>query len=865
MFDTLRFELAQFLQKPGKPTTKSDPVVTKFGQILRRIAQKPALAGFSIASLSLGLAATTAIYSIVNAVVLTPLPFPESEKLVRIYEQSADGHGMAVAGANASDLSARQTLFTGLARYQEYAASVSAARGANANGGANSIQAQVYLVEPNYFSVLALKPIQGRTFDSANSTGQVIVNEAAWQQFFPGQTLGATTAYLSSGNAAGNVVGIVPQSASLIPGAAVYFSLDVNADTSARSAHNYDLIGRIKPGIDLAAVQAQAKSIGGQIQVEQGDKVNLVSFQVNPWLQDLLGPAASALWLVMAASLLLLLIGCANVANLFLSDLLLRRREFAVQAALGATPQTLRRGPVLELFLLTAISALLAYPLAKLLVNLLTDLLANSLPRAHEITLSAGTWGVLTAASVACLGIVALAISLWLARAKLEQHSTAQERSMSLSKRQLSVQKGFLALQTAFMVTLLLGATAIGRSVEQLLAQPLGFDSDTVISAEIMLPDGLNLAPDFSGEITAATLQAPVQRANVEYARYLAAVRALPGVQSAGMVSALPLSGQYSDGGYLIEDLAASSEPAYDFQAAGARFQSWPKSKQGYAEFRQADASYFESMGIALKRGRLFNAGDSATAPQAALISETEAKRSFGSQDPIGARIQFGNMDGDLRLMTIVGVVSDVREIDLSTPMTSTIYANAAQRRINNPTITLVARTNAKLSAAGISELMQAIRRALQQAAPGQAVTVKALASSVRAALGVRLASSTLFVAFAAAAVLLAGLGLFALTGFVINQQSRGLSVRAALGASPMQIIRGVYLDWLAVQAAGLALGLAASALLLTGLETQLFNVTLFQSSSIFLVCVAVLLVTAMAAALPAKRAARADAGVLLR
>ena len=171
--------------------------VNKFGQILRRIVQKPALAGFSIASLSLGLAATTAIYCIVDAVVLTPLPFPESEKLVRVYEQSGDGHTMALAGANASDLSARQTLFTGLARYQEYAASVTAA--GSANVAASTIQAQVFLVEPNYFSVLALKPVQGRNFDTSSSSGQVIVNEAAWQQFFPGQALGAGTAYLSSG------------------------------------------------------------------------------------------------------------------------------------------------------------------------------------------------------------------------------------------------------------------------------------------------------------------------------------------------------------------------------------------------------------------------------------------------------------------------------------------------------------------------------------------------------------------------------------------------------------------------------------------------------------------------------------------
>ncbi len=827
------------------------------------MVQKPALAAFSIASLSLGLAANTAIYSIVDAVVLTPLPFPESEKLVRVYEQSADGHTMAVAAANATDFGAQQTLYSGVARYQEYAASVSTAR--SANGSANTIHAQIYLVEPNYFSVLGLKPIQGRSFDLGGKSGQVIVNEAAWQQLYPGQNLTSTPAFLNSGESSGSVVGIVPQSASLVPGAAVYFSLDVNADTSARSAHNYALIGRIKPGVDLAAVQAQAKATAMRIQAEQGGKVDMANFSVVPWLQDLLGPAANALWLIMAASLLLLLIGCANVANLFLSDILLRRREFAVQAALGATPQILRRGPVMELILLTVISALVAYPIAKLMISLLADLLANSLPRAHAITLSAATWGILALASAACLGAVALAISLWLAHAKLEKYSTAQERSMSLSKRQLMFQKGFLALQTAFMVTLLLGATAIGRSVDMLLAQPLGFNSDTVISAEITLPDALTAAPDFFGEITAATLQAPVQRANAEYARYLAAVRALPGVQSVGLVSALPLSGQGSNGAYLIEELAASSMPAYDFQALAERFQSWPKSKLGDAEFRLADAAYFEAMGIALKRGRLFDASDSATAPQTALISETEAKHSFGDVDPIGARIQYGNMDGDLRLMTIVGVVSDVREMDLSKPMTSTIYANVAQRRISSPTITLVARIDAKLSAAGMTQMMQSMRNALQQAAPGQPITVKALSSSVRAALGVRLASSTLFVVFAAAAVVLAGLGLFALTGFVITQQSRGLSVRAALGASPMQIMRGVYIDWLSVQAGGLALGLAASALLLDGLKSQLFNVTLFQPSSIFLICIAVLLITALAAALPARRAARADAGVLLR
>lgn len=304
----------------------------------------------------------------------------------------------------------------------------------------------------------------------------------------------------------------MPQSASLIPGAAVYFSVNVKADTTARSAHNYAMIGRIKPDVDLAAVQAQAKAIAGQILVEQGERVDLVNFSLKPWLKDLLAPATDALWLIMAASLLLLLIGCANVANLFVLDLLLRRKEFAVQAALGATPQILRRGPVLELLLLTAISALLAFPIASFMINALTELLASSLPRAHEITLSLATWGMLVGASAACLGVVALAVLFWLARAKLEQHSTTQERSMSLSKRQLSVQKGFLALQTAFMVTLLLGATATGRSVEQLLAQPLGFNSDTVISAEIVLPDALAVTPGFSAVITAIAASAGIAR-----------------------------------------------------------------------------------------------------------------------------------------------------------------------------------------------------------------------------------------------------------------------------------------------------------------------------------------------------------------
>ncbi len=832
------------------------------GQIFRRIKQKPALAGFSIASLAIGLAATTAIYSIVDAVILKPLPFPDSENLVRVYETASDGHMMAFAAGNALDLTTRQTLFSGLTRVQQYAASVRA--NSQASSAKSAVPAQIYQVDHNYFSVLQLKPIQGRSFDAQADTTQVMVNESAWQQLFPGQSFGAADAHITAGENSGNVIGIVAQSASLVPGPAVYFPLAVG-DQSARSAHNYALIGRLKQGVSLIAAQAQSNAIAAQIKSEHGDKVDLVGITTLPWLQDILGSAANALWLIMAASLLLLLIGCANVANLFLSDLLLRRREFAVQAALGATPAVLRRAPITELMALTAISAVIAWPLAKIAVVGLTDLLATSLPRADQISLSMQTWGMLVAASALCLALVAAAISLWLSRAKLEQYSTAQERSQSLSKLQLWIQKAFLALQTAFMVTLLLGATAIGRSVDQLLAQSLGFDNETAIGAEIALPDRLITAPDFSGVMTGERLQAPVVLANTEYSRYLGALRALPGVQSAGLINALPLSGAGANGTFLIESLGASAEPPYDFQGLSERFNSWPKENTGDAEFRLADAGYFTAMGIALKRGRLFAASDSATAPQTALISETVAKRRFGARDPIGARIQFGNMDGDLRLMTIVGVVSDVREFDLAKAMAGTIYANLAQRRANEPSLTLVVRSAKNLDANAIASLIQSMRSALAEVAPGQPVTIAPLQANVRASLGVRHASSTLFFAFAAAAVLLAGLGLFALTGFVISQQTRALSVRAALGASPSQILRGVYLDWLSVQAAGLALGFGAATLLLGGLKTQLFNVTLFQPSSMLIVAVAVLLITAVAAALPARRAAKADAGLLLR
>jgi putative ABC transport system permease protein len=836
--------------------------VFKLSQILRRIKQKPALAGFSIASLAIGLAATTAIYSIVDAVILKPLPFPDSENLVRVYETAPDGHMMAFAAGNADDLNTRQTLFTGLARFQQYAASVS---GDALDGAAKRIiPAQIYQVDANYFSVLALQPFQGRNFGVQSDANQAIVNESAWQQLFPGRSFGAADAHLSAGDNSGNVIGIIQQSASLVPGPAVYFPLPAG-DQTARSAHNYGLIGRLKPGVTVLAAQAQSNAIAEQIKSEHGDKVDLAGITAVPWLDDILGSGASALWLIMAASMLLLLIGCANVANLFLSDLLLRRREFAVQAALGATPAVLRRAPVTELIVLTAISALIAWPLAKITITGLTGLLANTLPRADQITLSLKTWGILVAASAVCMGLVALAISLWLARAKLEQYSTAQERSQSLSKLQLWIQKAFLALQTAFMVTLLLGATAIGRSVDQLLAQSLGFSSETAIGAELTLPDRITAAPDFSGVMTAARLQAPVELANAEYSRYLNALRAVPGVQSAGLINALPLSGSGANGTFLIESLSNSAEPPYNFQGLSERFDSWPKENMGDAEFRLADAGYFASMGIGLKRGRLFAASDTASAPQTALISETVAKRSFSGRDPIGARIQFGNMDGDLRLLTVVGVVADVRELDLAKAMPGTIYANLAQRRPNESSLTLVVRTAKNLDAAAIAALMQAMRSALAQVAPGQPVTIAPLQANVRAALGVRHASSTLFFAFAAAAVLLAGLGLFALTGFVISQQTRSLSVRAALGASPRQILRGVYLDWVLVQAAGLALGLAAAALLLNGLKTQLFNVSLFQPSSMLIVVIGVLLITAVAAALPARRAAKADAGVLLR
>jgi putative ABC transport system permease protein len=840
-------------------------VMQLLSHLFRRWRQKPGLAGFSIASLSVGLAATAAIFSVLQNVVLAPLPFPDSGQLLRIYEQAPNGNTMAFGAPNAVDVAQRQSTFSAVAGFQEFDAGV--------RSGATTITARIYKVQPEYFSVLGIKPAQGRSF-TTNALGVALVNQAAWQALFCGNAaceansasnreFGSFSATLESVGSQAEVIGILPQSASLVAGPAVYFPLA--GALGSRTGHNLDMIGRLKPGVSLAAAQAQLADIAQQILREQGSGVDLATIAAKPWLSDILGPAAGALWLILAAASLLLFIGCANVLNLFLSELLLRRREFAVQAALGATPAALRRGPLLELAAITVLSSLLAWPLAGFAVRALANWLGDSLPRGHLIALSNVTLIALALTSAACLALVSCAIALWLQRARLEQYSAAQERSQSLSRVQLLVQKSFLALQTAFLVTLLLGALAVGRSVDALLAEPLGFAANSVISAELTLPEALNAPIDFEKPITASLLTAPVAAANTEFRRYLDALRTLPGVEAVGLTNALPLSGNGANGSYVVETLPASAEPAYDMQGLMARYEGATKAQLADAQFRQADAGYFAAMGIALRRGRLFDSSDVASGAQVALISEAAAVKNFAGRDPIGQRVQFGNMDGDTRLMTIVGIVADVRDSSLGQAMPAILYANTAQRRLSASSVSLVVRTAPSLSAGATATLMQSMRRALQNAAPGQPVAIKALSATVRDALGVRDASGKLFLAFAGAAFLLGALGLFALTRFVLSQQSRSLCVRAALGASSGQIMGGVYREWLLVQSVGLVLGLIAASVALRGLKSQLYGVTLFEPSSVALICTAILVLTISASTSPVRRAARADAGTLLR
>lgn len=812
----------------------------------RSLLRRPGFTAIAVLTLALGIGACTAIFSVVDGVLLRPLPYPNAERMVQLREVTEKGARIAFSEPNFLDLKARSQTLEGVAQYASGLTTVT--------GGSEPVRAKAVSVSADFFRVLGTQPALGRTFTSEDSRAgaapTVVVSQGFWQRMLGGRS-DLSSATVQMRDVTFNVIGVMPARFSFPDDAELWVPRELFPSRTGRTGHNWAVIASVRPGTTFEQARAELSGIASQLKQEHGQDTDAVDFAVIPQQEYLVGDVRRGLMIILAAVGLLLAIACANVANLLLAQVTSRQREFAVRSALGATRIRLARQFVTENMLLALAAAALGVLLSYWGVDLLLGLNQESLPRIKEI----GVDGRAIAFTVGLAMLVAVVLGLV---PLLRFSGQSLETSLRESGRGLPGHSGkrlrslLLVGQMALTVMLLVGAGLLGKSFYRLLTIDPGFRTESSVAMEISLR-GISGNPERFTQLmdsfkrlkeqglapTAPTkFSAEENRQIIFQEQLLERLRSLPGIVAVGSINRLPLTGSASSGTFLI-----NNNPA----------------REGNAEYRLATSEYFAAMGIPLLRGRTFDQTDKREAPNAAVISQSLARKYWPNEEPIGQTIQFGNMDGDLRLLHIVGVVGDVHDRGVDVAPGSTIYGNALQR-LPSSSLSVVARAQVSPDA-----LVPAMRDAVRSLDPQVPVNFLTLEDVFSSSLDQRRFSLVIFGVFGGVALLLAAMGIYGVTTYSVTQRTQEIGIRMALGAQAGDVLKLVLRNGIVLSLIGLTIGLVASWGLTRLMESLLFGVTPTDTTTFASVSTLLMLVVLAACYLPARRATHVDPLVALR
>jgi putative ABC transport system permease protein len=805
---------------------------------LRQLRKNPGATAVIIFTLALGIGAATAIFSVVYGVLLRPLPYADSSRIMAIFEVNSNGAWSHLADPNFDDFRDQNRSFQAIAKYNDNIVSVS--------GASQPTRTMVAAVSPDFLKVFRVQPVLGRDFtasDAKKGAGPtVLVSYGYWRQYL-GSPQDLSQSHLKIDGAVYSVIGVLPPGFRFPADVDLWLPADLGGETPSRTAHNYYAVGRLRDGVTVEQANRDISAIARRIHdtsSEQGDYL-LKDGIVVPLQDSITGKARPALVLLLVAVGFLLLVACANVANLLLAQASARERELAIRSALGAARGRLVRQFLTEAFLLSLLGGGLGVLGAFIGVAGLVALAPQNLPRLDSVSISSP---VLVFAFLLSTAVAAGLGAFTATRATsgdLRKGLGESGRGQAGSQGSQRVGRAIVAAQIAITLVLVVGAGLLGRSLMKVLEVNPGFRVDKIVTMDVSLPwEGWD------------NPKAKARQA-IFFSNLIDRLKQIPGVRKVGATSGLPMVDGLPDGMFL---LMTQNEVPKTPDAFGALLQQ--KERLGTADFGAVTDGYFQALGIPLIRGRIFDARDGANSPHVAVISESLARDRWPNQDPLEHTIEFGNMDGDMRLLTIVGIVGDTHEYGLDAPPRPTVYVNLFQRPRPAITVTMLSDADTRL----VTSAARGILQELNPEIPAKFGTFSQVYSS---SLGSRRFNVILVGCFGIVALLLATAGVFGVMAYSVSRRTREIGVRVALGAGSSDVLRMILSQGLRTIFIGVAIGIAGSLALTRTVASLLFGVT--PTDPLTFGAVTLLLVAAalLACFIPARRATKVDPMVALR
>jgi putative ABC transport system permease protein len=806
---------------------------------LRSLCKTPAFTAVAIIVLALAIGANTAIFTVINTILIKPLAYSDSDRLVMLWETNPRFQigidTLPVTPGTFMDWREHVSAF-------EYVSALGVGR-FNLSGSGEPERITGASVSANFFRLMGAEPKLGRAFhddeEQAGADKVAVISYALWQRRFGGtqDVIGKT---MTLDGESYTVIGVAPEGFQFPRPRELPYFVGVSSPAELwrpmtligdfisrkRANHQLSVIAKLKP--DVTREQAQAEISALATRVEESSPENEgIGAKVVSLNEQVVGNSRVALLVLMGAVALVLLIACANIANLLLSRSSARQREIAIRIALGASRAQIIRQLLIESLLLSHMSAVTGTLLSLWGVSALLTLSRDTLPRVGEIGIDARVLAFTVV--IALLTSLLFGLTPALQSSKINLIASLKEgvRGTSRGRRSSAVRSGLVIAEVALSLVLLIGAGLMIKSLARLLNVDPGFKPDRTLTMNIALP---------------GSKYAKADQQTAFFEDVNRRIKALPGIETAGLISSAPLSGGVYAGGFSIEGREPAS-PNEDLSA----------------DRRMISPDYFNALGIPLVEGRQFSDRDNQSSPGVAIVSESLARRVLAGEDPIGKRIKLGGRDSTRPWLSIVGVAGDVRDTSLDSAARPCVYVPYSQFPVSSMTLVVRTNVNPMTLAPAIRDEVCAIDR-------DQPVTgIKTMDQYVSDSVSPRRANALLLAVFAALALVLALIGIYGVMSYSVSRRVQEVGIRIALGAQRSDVIRLIVGNAMTLVLAGLVIGLGGALALTRLMSSLLYGVSATDPLTFGLVSAMLAAVALLASYIPARRATKVDPIIALR